>query len=78
MEEPVIVQKHSLKMEMEPGTYFWCSCGRSKNQPFCDGSHKGTSFRPVKVKIDTPRRVKWCMCRHSKEGPFCDNSHRQL
>ena len=78
MEEPIIVQKHSLKMEMEPGTYFWCACGRSKNQPFCDGSHQGTSFRPVKVKIETPQRVKWCMCRHSKEGPLCDNSHRQL
>ncbi len=78
MDQPVIVQKHSLKMEMEPGTYFWCSCGRSKNQPFCDGSHRGTSFRPVKVTIDKPQRVKWCMCRHSKEGPFCDNSHRQL
>ncbi len=63
---------------MEAGTYFWCACGRSKNQPFCDGSHSNTSFHPVKVVIDVPQRVKWCMCRHSKEGPFCDNTHREL
>lgn len=75
---PKIVQKHSLKMEMEPGTYFWCACGLSKKQPFCDGSHKKTEFRPVKVIIDKPQRVKWCMCRHSKDGPFCDNTHREL
>ncbi len=78
MEQPVIVQKHSLKMEMEPGRYFWCSCGRSNKQPFCDGSHRGTPFRPVKVTIEKPQRVKWCMCRRSKQGPFCDNTHRQL
>jgi len=78
MDKPIIVQKHSLKMDMEPGTYFWCSCGRSKNQPFCDGSHRSTTFRPVKVVLDEPQRVKWCMCRYSKRGPFCDNSHREL
>jgi len=63
---------------MEAGIYFWCSCGRSKHQPFCDGSHRGTSFLPVKVVLDKPQRVKWCMCRHSKEGPFCDNTHRNI
>ena len=78
MEEPVIVQKHSLKMFMDPGTYLWCACGRSKNQPFCDKSHIGTSFRPVKVVFEERTFVKWCMCRHSKEGPFCDNTHREL
>jgi CDGSH-type Zn-finger protein len=78
MDKPVIVQKHSLKMDMEAGTYFWCSCGRSESQPFCDGSHRGTSFRPVKVVLDKPQRVKWCMCRHSGNGPFCDNKHREL
>ncbi len=63
---------------MEKGTFFWCACGRSQNQPFCDGSHKGTAFGPVKVVIDEPKRVSWCMCRHSKKGPFCDNAHREL
>ena len=78
MDAPIVVQKHSLKMEMEKGTFFWCACGRSQNQPFCDGAHKGTVFRPVKVVIDVPRRVSWCMCHHSKKGPFCDNAHREL
>ena len=78
MDKPIIVQKHSLKMDMEAGTYLWCSCGRTKNQPFCDGSHRGTTFRPVKVVLEEPQRVKWCMCRHSKKGPICDNMHREL
>jgi len=51
MEKPIIVQKHSLKLEMETGTYMWCSCGRSEKQPFCDGSHRGTHFKPEKVVI---------------------------
>lgn len=65
-------------MEMEPGTYFWCACGRSKKQPFCDGSHKSTSFRPLKVVIDKPQRIKWCMCKYGENGAFCDNKHREL
>ena len=48
MKEPVIAQKSSYQVELEEGkTYYWCSCGRSKNQPFCDGSHEGTEFKPV-------------------------------
>ena len=78
LEKPVIVQKKSLKMEMEPGIYFWCACGRSNNQPFCDGSHKGTGITPVKVEIDKPRKVAWCMCRYSGKAPFCDGTHREL
>lgn len=78
MEKPIIVQKHSMKMEMKPGTYFWCACGKSHKQPFCDGSHKGSEFRPVKVIIDKPERVKWCMCKQSRDGAFCDNTHREL
>jgi len=78
MEQVIIVQKHSLKLVMEPGTYFWCACGRSKNQPFCDSSHKGTHFRPEKVLIENVCKISWCMCRHSKKGAFCDNSHRDL
>lgn len=75
---PVVVQKRSLKMVMEPGIYFWCACGRSANQPFCDGSHRGTSFKPQKVVVEEKQLVKWCMCRHSAEGALCDNKHREL
>ena len=63
---------------MEPGTYWWCACGRSKNQPFCDGSHKGTIFTPEKVVVKETELVKWCLCKHSAEGHICDNNHREL
>jgi CDGSH-type Zn-finger protein len=78
MEKPIIAQKHSYKLDMEPGTYYWCACGRSKNQPFCDGSHKGTSFLPMKVEIEEARKVAWCGCKHSDKKPFCDGKHRSL
>ena len=77
-EQAIIVQLRSLKMEMEPGTYFWCACGRSRKQPFCDGAHKGTAFKPEKVIIEKAGRVAWCMCRHSENGAICDHSHREL
>ena len=63
---------------MEPGTYWWCACGQSSNQPFCDGSHKGTEFTPVETKIDAARKVAWCGCKHSANQPFCDGSHAKL
>ena len=78
MEKPVIAQKHPYKLDMEPGIYYWCACGRSKNQPFCDGSHKGTSFTPVKVEIEEARKVAWCGCKYSENKPFCDGKHRSL
>ena len=77
-DKPVIVQKSSLKMVMEPGTYWWCACGRSQNQPFCDGSHKGTTFTPHKVEVKEMELVKWCLCKHSEKGHICDNKHREL
>ncbi|MBN2615693.1 MAG: CDGSH iron-sulfur domain-containing protein [Bacteroidales bacterium] len=81
MEEskPIVVDKHSMKLIMEPGTYFWCACGRSKKQPFCDGSHKDfPPLKPVKVEIKEKGLVKWCLCKYSKTPPFCDNFHREL
>ena len=78
MDKPIVVQKHSLKLEMEPGIYFWCACGRSENQPFCDGSHKGTRFKPEKVVVAEKQIVPWCMCRYSEKGAICDSKHREL
>lgn len=77
-DEPIVAQRSPYVLDMQPGTYWWCACGRSSQQPFCDGSHKVTSLRPVKVEIETPQRVAWCGCKHSKNGAFCDGSHREL
>lgn len=77
-EEPIIAGLRSIKIEMEPGTYLWCACGRSKNQPFCDSSHRGTAFLPVRVDIEKKQVVKWCSCKQTKSPPYCDHSHRAL
>ncbi len=65
--------------ELEPGNHFWCSCGLSASQPFCDGSHKGTGLGPVKIAIgDAPKSVALCNCKQSKNPPYCDGSHSRL
>ncbi len=78
MADPVVAQKAPYGVELEPGTYYWCACGRSKDQPFCDGSHKGTEFTPEKVEITEKTKVWLCGCKHSADKPFCDGSHNKL
>jgi len=78
MSEPTIASKQPAVLELEPGTYYWCSCGKSANQPFCDGSHAGTGFVPKAVEITEKQTVALCQCKHSKNGAFCDGSHQQL
>src|ERR1700722_11049539 len=65
MSEPHVFQKSPIVQKVEPGTYWWCACGRSKGQPFCDGSHKGTGLGPTKVEITEAKTVAWCGCKHS-------------
>ncbi len=78
MAEPVIADKKSVVMELEPGTYSWCSCGKSENQPFCDGSHKGSEFKSLKFTIEEKKKVSLCLCKHTGNPPYCDGSHRNL
>lgn len=78
MAEPIIAQKFPYVLPMKPGTYWWCACGGSKSQPFCDGSHKGTEFSPKKVEITAEGKVAWCGCKHSQNGAFCDGSHKRV
>ncbi|MFM2294287.1 MAG: hypothetical protein RLZZ350_700 [Verrucomicrobiota bacterium] len=78
MSDPVVAQKFPFVQNVTPGIYHWCSCGQSKNQPFCDGSHRGTDFSPLKVEFTEPQKVAWCGCKHSKNGALCDGSHKHL
>ena len=78
-DSPVIAQKSPYPVEVEEGkTYFWCACGRSKTQPFCDGSHKETSFSPVKYTAEATKKAFFCGCKHSANAPLCDGSHNKL
>ena len=78
MSEPVVYQRFPIVQKAEPGTYWWCACGRSKGQPFCDGSHKGTGLGPKQVQITEAKTVAWCGCKHSQNAPFCDGSHAKI
>jgi len=78
MADVLIAQRSPYVLELEPGTYWWCACGRSKNQPFCDGSHKGTGITPVKFEITEQRKVALCGCKHTQTPPYCDGTHKTL
>jgi len=64
--------------ELEPGTYWWCACGRSQNQPWCDGSHAGTGFEPMELSVTEKKRYALCRCKQTKGMPFCDGTHSSL
>ncbi|MCF8233239.1 MAG: CDGSH iron-sulfur domain-containing protein [Bacteroidales bacterium] len=78
MKKPEISGKMPRMLEMEPGDYYWCACGKSKNQPFCDGSHQGSEFTPLHTRINEKKNVYWCMCKSSANKPFCDGTHKDL
>jgi CDGSH iron-sulfur domain-containing protein 3 len=78
MEKPMIPQRAPYVIATEPGEYWWCACGRSATQPFCDGSHKGTGLSPVRTEVKEAGRLAWCGCKHSAGGAFCDGTHRTV
>lgn len=78
MSQPEIPAKVPVVLELEPGTYWWCACGRSKNQPWCDGSQAGTDFKPVEYTVTEKKRVAMCACKQTGTAPLCDGSHRNL
>jgi len=73
-----IPQKMPVVGLCEAGEYYWCSCGRSKNQPYCDGSHKGTEYAPLRIVVKEDKKVAWCACKRTKTIPWCDGSHKSL
>jgi CDGSH iron-sulfur domain-containing protein 3 len=78
MSEPKIADKKPAVLELEPGTYYWCSCGHSSKQPFCDGSHKVTDFVPLKFDVAVAGKIALCQCKHTGTPPYCDGAHRNL
>lgn len=77
--ERVIAQKAPFKVDLAAGqTYWWCACGRSAKQPFCDGSHKGTGLAPVKHVASANGPAFFCGCKHSQRAPLCDGTHKSL
>lgn len=74
-----IAQKSPYAVELEAGKkYFWCACGLSKNQPFCDGSHKGSGITPTAFTADKTGTAFLCGCKHTANAPYCDGTHKAL
>ena len=78
MAEPACPQKSPYVLELAPGDYWWCACGQSRKQPFCDGSHKGGPFTPVKFTVSKPEKLAMCGCKRTHTPPFCDGTHTKL
>lgn len=79
MTERVVAGKTPIGVDVEAGkAYWWCSCGRSQKQPFCDGSHKGTEFSPLKYDAVQTGKVWFCACKQTANAPLCDGSHKKL
>jgi CDGSH-type Zn-finger protein len=79
MPDPVVAQEFPFRVEVQAGKkYFWCACGLSAKQPFCDGSHKDTGFQPVAYEAAKDGPVMFCGCKSSKHKPICDGTHNRL
>ena len=78
MTTPVRASNTPFAVNVEAGKdYWWCSCGQSKAQPFCDGSHKGSTFAPVKYHAETSKQEYFCGCKATGKPPMCDGSHKK-
>ena len=79
VEKPIIADNKPVKANLQAGEkYFWCACGRSSSQPFCDGSHRGTGLTPLAVSVDEDTEAFLCQCKATRNPPYCDGSHKQF
>ena len=78
MDKPKIAGNKPIVLELSAGQYAYCACGESKNQPFCDGSHRTTSFSPEMFTISEDKTVALCVCKQNGGGPSCTGSHAKL
>ncbi len=77
--EPTIAAKRPIQVELEAGKDYWfCACGKSAGQPFCDGSHKGSGLAPKKFTAEKTGSAWLCQCKHTGNAPFCDGTHSTL
>lgn len=78
MSEPVVAARSPIAVEVEAGkAYWWCACGRSTKQPFCDGSHKGTGLSPVQYVATESKKAWFCACKKTGAAPMCDGTHKR-
>ena len=79
MTTPKVAARKPIQVDLKKDQqYYWCACGRSQSQPFCDGSHRGTGIEPLAFTAEQSGESFLCMCKHTKSPPFCDGSHNQL
>ncbi|MFK5913003.1 MAG: CDGSH iron-sulfur domain-containing protein [Woeseiaceae bacterium] len=77
MSKPDCPQDFPYSVELDAGSHYWCSCGKSSAQPLCDGSHSGTDFQPVKFDVTEKKPYSLCGCKKTKNPPYCDGSHNK-
>ena len=74
-----VAARAPIPIDVEAGkSYWWCACGKSQNQPFCDGSHKGSAFTPIEYKAAEAKKVFFCACKQTANHPLCDGTHKSL
>ena len=79
MEKPIVAGNVPIHVDVKAGeTYYWCTCGRSASQPFCDGAHQGTAFTPLAFTAEKDGDIAFCTCKQTSNPPFCDGAHLNL
>lgn len=78
MDKAKIAERNPVRTDLEPGEHYWCACGKSENQPFCDGSHAGTDITPIAFTVEKKDEGWLCLCKQTANAPYCDGTHKSL